>query len=114
MKPLTWEDIEAAAKLGYGDGKAPRLSAMAEFINRELPPFRAELRDYSEVPYKKIGRLRYDYKRRHGKMLEVWRKITAFPSNIVRPEFTHNTCDPYRRNSEVARWIIENRTEKPR
>ncbi len=109
MAILTWIDIKRAAKLSYGDGRAPNLKDLADFINRRIPELRAVVSEHSETPYIKYKgiRIRYDFKRRYGHRLEVWAKITAFPAGIVRPLLQHDTTDPYRRNWEVARWIVE-------
>lgn len=106
-KLLGWPDIKRAAKMSYGDGRAPKLRDLADFINRRIPELRADVSEHSETPYRKIGRLRWDYKQRYGHRLEVWAKITTFPAGIVRPLLQHDTTDPYRRNWEVARWIVE-------
>ena len=108
-KILTWPDIKRAAKLSYGDGPAPKLKDLADFINRRIPGLRAEVRAHSETPYRKYkgSRIRYDFKKRYGHRLEVWKKIVDFPAGIVRPLLTHDTTDPYRRNWEVARWIVD-------
>ncbi len=112
MNRLQWTDIESAAKQGYGDGHAPRIKALAEFINENMPEFRANVSPCSEQNSFKPKGLRYTtrtYKRREGYHLEVYEKRESFPAGIVRPVFSHKTTETYRRNSEVCRWMIENR-----
>ncbi len=111
MKKLTWADIEKAATMGHNEGRAPNLRVLAAFINENMPFHTANVGPYSETPYRKIGRLRSDYKTRYGLRLEVYarRDNGAFPAGIVYPIFTHKTTDPYRRNSEVCVWMVENK-----
>ncbi len=112
MKTLTWADIETAAKLSYGEGRAPNLRDMGAFINANLPGYDAGVTPYSETPYRKIGRLRSNYKTRHGLRLEVFEKREFFPNGTIYPVFKHVTTDPYRRGWEVAQWIVEHKPKK--
>jgi len=111
---LTWTDVEKAAKKSYGDGFSANLRDLAEFITREIPALRAEVSAHSETPYMKYkgSRIRHDFKRRDGLRLEVYKKIAEFPHGITRPLLQHDTTDPYRRNWEVARWIVDWREGK--
>lgn len=110
MKDLTWDDIEKGSKIRIGSGdRAPKIKDLAAFINKNMPLFRAGVVAWSETPYRKVGRLRMDYKTAYGHLLEVYANRTDFPHGIVRPIFSHKTTDPYRRNSEICIWMMENK-----
>jgi hypothetical protein len=111
MAILTWADVEKAAKMSYGDGFSVKLKDLAEFINREIPELKAEISEHAETPYMKYkgSRIRHDFKRRYGHRLEIKRKTDDF---LKQPLVRHETTDPYRRNWEVARWIIDWREGK--
>ena len=109
---LTWADIEAAAKKGYGCGPAPRIKTLADFINKNMPGFTANLTKTSDTPYRKPRGCRYithTGNTKHGWKLEVYIRRDSFPVGIVRPVFTHSAVETYRRNSEVCVWIMENK-----
>lgn len=102
-KPLTLADLRKVADAGYQGMRAPRLADMASFINANFPKLEARMEDWSYSGDRKIGRLRVAGKLRKGKRLAVYNRGKCFLPAI----FTHNPMEPYRRNYEVARWIVE-------
>lgn len=108
---LTWPDVKRAAKMSYGDGRAPRLKDLAEFIDNKMGDrFYTCIRGTSETPSRHLfGNVSHFYKTRHGHTLEVFKRGALEP--FKRPVFEHKTTDPYRRNWEVARWIVDNQKQ---
>ena len=112
MKTLYWADIEVCAKKGYGDGRSPTIKSLARFINENMPRFRANVSACSEQGTFKPKGLRYTtrtFKSKEGYHLEVYEKRESFSNGFVRPIFSHKTTETYRSNSEVCRWMVENK-----
>lgn len=102
---LTWDDIERE-RHRY-EGRGPSLAKLAEFINEHFPQYNADMPKCSYRPERKLyARISSFGKRREGKCLEVREK--AAPYKTV---YRHNPLEPYRRNSDVAHWISQHRSE---
>jgi hypothetical protein len=104
MPKLTLEDVRAGAATCYS-GRAPRLVDLAAFVNENLPGWTAKVESWSYTPDKAPQgvRFRIDGRKRTGNRFTLY----APWSPSYRPFHYHNSMEPYRRNSDVCRIIIE-------
>jgi len=80
-------------------GRARRLKAIAKHINENWPEYEAKVEKGYCNTDRKIGRLRWPGKGRHGNRLLV-RRIAD--RKLV---FDHNAAETYRSNDEVEYWV---------
>lgn len=74
-----------------------RLTTIAQWINDNMPGYRAKTEQGYADTDRKIGRLRVPGKGRYGTRLKVWRG-----TELV---LDHNNAETYRRTSEVEAWL---------
>lgn len=89
--------------------RVPRLKSLAKYINENMPAYEAQVvAGYCNTD-RKIGRLRWPGKGRHGNRLKVRRRSD---NKMV---FDHNAAETYRCNDEVVQWIkrVEGGWEPP-
>lgn len=79
--------------------RAPRLKQLAAEIEKKFPELRARIERGFCNTDRKIGRLRWPGKGRHGNRLIV---VDRKSGKVV---FDHNAAETYRANSDVVRWI---------
>lgn len=80
----------------------PRLATMARYIQATMPSLRVELTDWEYTPSRHLyGHVSSFGKTQNGKRLIV-------KDETDRCLVDHLTVEPYRRNVEVAAWILEN------
>ena len=80
----------------------PRLKTMAAYIEATMPSLRVELTDWSYTSSRKL----YGHVSSYGKRQDGKRLIVKDEVGICLVD--HLTVEPYRRNVEVAAWILEN------
>jgi len=80
----------------------PRIATMARYIEATRPDLRVDLRDWSYTPSRHL----YGHVSSFGKTQEGKRLIVKDEAD--RCLVDHLTVEPYRRNVEVAAWILEN------
>jgi len=83
----------------HGAPRAPRLSAMADFINANMPGYTARMEKWWGSFDRPAGQLRIE-----GKMRECLELVVRKGGEKVKK---HNPLEAYRANWEVAQWIVE-------
>ncbi len=79
--------------------RARRLAAIAAWINENLPALEARIeRSYCNTD-RKVGRLRWPGKGRHGNKIIVTERATG---SVL---LDHDGAQTYRTNAEVERWL---------
>ena len=79
----------------------PRLKTMARYIQATRPDLQVELKDWEYTPSRHL----YGHVSSFGKTQEGKRLIVK--DKVGRCLVDHLTVEPYRRNVEVAAWILE-------
>lgn len=97
----TLDDVRRGAETYLG-GRAPSLHQLAAFVNVSIPGWSAKVEPWSYTPDKapRGFRLRIPGRTRKGNRLELYRE------GELRPCRTHNSMEPYRKNADVCRMII--------
>jgi hypothetical protein len=103
---LTEADIRAGAEATpYSGRRPPRLSAIAEWVNANLPEWTAKVEPWSYRPDKapQGATYRIDGRTRKGN------RFTLYPKGreTFHPLFWHNSMEPYHHNSQVCRRIVD-------
>lgn len=88
--------------------RAPSLDKMAAFIEAQFPDLRTEIEpSWCSTDQKIPGtRLRRPGKGRSGRKLKVFRRADG---ELI---YAHNSAETYRRNAEVASWILDERRKR--
>ena len=77
--------------------KCPSLKSMTDFIQVEWPELKVTLTRTSQTKDRKLSGVRNRY--------DGWWLVVHAPGASV-DEINHNSTDTYRKNWEVARWIL--------
>ena len=80
--------------------RCPSLKKMVQYINEAVDGFIATLEDWSEYKGRKAGRVYYTRQTYYGHKLTITDMKT---DNVVKE---HCSCETYRRNTDVARFIL--------
>jgi hypothetical protein len=106
--------IQEAAKT-YGKSGSPRLSVLADYINRAFPELEAEVEatEYNTDRHPKGVMWRIPGKGRKGNKLTVYRRADDYMTRITsNPVFRHNAAETYRHNYEVCAWVVKYERER--
>ena len=103
------ERMQRAVKthLSRNPATCPRLKTMAAYIQATMPSLRVELTDWSYTPSRKL----YAHVSSYGIRQDGKRLIVKDEAGHCLVD--HLTVEPYRKNVEVAAWILENVPEVP-
>ena len=83
--------------------RPPRFDVLVDVIRTSFPDLKVEVEDWSYEPFVKIGRIwRVTGRRRQGKRLTVRKVRSCFDQEKL---FVHKTCETYRTNWDIVRWI---------